>query len=49
MEEVMSYLKDINWEELGNVLTNFIKDMNIPGFFTDCINFVKDLIAAIAA
>lgn len=49
MEEVMGYINAINWEEIGNILTNFINEMDIPGFIDTCIAFVKDLFAAFTA
>ncbi len=49
MDEVMEYIKAINWEEIGNILSDFVKDLDLPGFFNTCVAFVKDLFAAFTA
>lgn len=47
MEEVMNALQQIDWDQLGQLCTDFIAQMDIPGFFTNFVEFVKNLIAAI--
>ncbi len=48
MEEVLAYIESINWDNLVAVCTEFINKLDIPGFFTEVVNFVKDLVAVIA-
>lgn len=47
MEEVMNALQQIDWDQLGQLCTDFIAQMDIPGFFASFVEFVKNLIAAI--
>lgn len=49
MEDVMNYLKDVDWDGLGKLFTDFVNEMDIPGFFTTCVNFVQELFEAIFA
>lgn len=47
MEDVLATLQQIDWDQIGQLFTDFIAQMDIPGFFTELANFVKDLIAVI--
>lgn len=48
MEEVLAYIQGIDWEKLGTLCTDFVAKLDIPAFFNEIVNFVKDLVAVIA-
>ena len=47
MDEVMEALKSIDWDGLGKILSDYVASLDIPGFFADLVQFVKDLVSAI--
>lgn len=48
MEEVLAYIQGIEWEKLGTLCTDFVNQLDIPGFITEVVNFIKELVAVIA-
>lgn len=47
MDEVLAYIQGIDWEKLGTLFTDFVAKLDIPAFFNEVVNFIKDLVAVI--
>lgn len=48
MEDVMNALQQIDWDQLATLCQDFVAQMDIPGFFTEVANFVKELVAVLS-